>query len=412
MKNQIFKFLPLFIVILLLFSCGTLHKRKYHSAYNKYQKKEYSQALVSINKALDKHKNRRYYELKCYILSELKRYKELEETATEGIENTWWSYCYNLYGLRASARYFNLDYEGAIADYEQAIYLDPQNALHYYNYTTLLKDIGKNEQLLHVFHIFLYRRGGRMREIIDKYNKVGDIFFNAGIAYFSKKEYEKAVECYTNAIKNSNYYAYYLNRGVCYEELGQDNKALNDYTKGISLNDKNVSLYENRAELYIKLKEYEKAKNDLLKAQRFKESVKVHQPITSADLNLAIAYGELGNHKESARYYKLMIDNLETVPPIIYGNYGYELISLGKLSSAVSAFQKALELDKKEVDFYVGLAVAYYRLGRFIQLDEILVKLKENTNYKPTVNLLEVLEKEDYSYRGDFKKTWSKIFEK
>lgn len=59
----------------------------------------------------------------------------------------------------------------------------------------------------------------------------------------------------------------YYNRGIAYDEKGQHNKAIADFTKAVELNPKFAGAYNNRAvACYIK-GEYEKVWNDVRKAQ-------------------------------------------------------------------------------------------------------------------------------------------------
>lgn len=437
MKNQMLKLSSLVLVIFVLSACGTSRKtiattksietttkrvtdkgdgvvevvkdypnapyEIYHLANQYYKAKKYEQALKHINKAIKKEKNEvEFYLLKSHILAKLERYKELEQTTTEAINidrnND------KLYELRANARYFNLDYDGASLDYEKAITFNPQKTKYYHNYITLLKGMNRYNEVLNVFHRF--EENSKEYTMNDKYATSEHIYFNAAVAYYLNKEYEKAITNYSKAIEyDKNHYAYYQNRGEAYRKLEQYEKALADCTKALSIEQRNAELYNNRGQVYMVLKEYEKAKNDFLYAVRLGKGNEL-----GLILNLAMVYSELENHQESARYYKLIIDSKDLNEPMIFGNYGYELIALRQYKEAVLVFDKALELDKNEVDFYIGLAVAYYQLGNVQKTVENLENIKTKTKYLPTPNLLEKLEKEDYRYLNDFKKVWKKLF--
>ncbi|HEY9702682.1 MAG TPA: tetratricopeptide repeat protein, partial [Allocoleopsis sp.] len=114
------------------------------------------------------------------------------------------------------------DYQGAIADYNSAIELNP-------NYTIA-------------------------------YN-------NRGNAYRNLKEYQKAIADYNRAIElNPNYTIAYNNRGNAYRNLKEYQKAIADYNKAIDLNPKDAIAYNNRGNAYRNLKEYQKALSDYNKA--------------------------------------------------------------------------------------------------------------------------------------------------
>lgn len=64
-------------------------------------------------------------------------------------------------------------------------------------------------------------------------------------------------------------------RGMCYEEQQKNQEALADYTKAIEVYDKSSEALGNRALLYFKLGDKEKAKADAVAAKRIDRKVKV-----------------------------------------------------------------------------------------------------------------------------------------
>jgi len=98
------------------------------------------------------------------------------------------AYAYNNRGL---ARSDQGDYEGAIADYTQAIKLNPDYA---------------------------------------------DAYVNRGVARYHLKEYEGAIADYNQAIKlNPDYAGAYYNRGLAYNDLEDKPKALEDFRQAAEL---------------------------------------------------------------------------------------------------------------------------------------------------------------------------------
>lgn len=67
----------------------------------------------------------------------------------------------------------------------------------------------------------------------------------------------------------------YVLRGICYEAKKDTDHALADYTKAIELDPKSANALGNRAMLYAKLGEREKAKADATAARRIDFRVKV-----------------------------------------------------------------------------------------------------------------------------------------
>jgi tetratricopeptide (TPR) repeat protein len=143
------------------------------------------------------------------------------------------------YNNRGTADSGKKDYDKAIANYTEAILLDPQFAKAY---------------------------------------------FNRGVAQYNKKDYDRAIADYTQAIRlDPNYASAYYNRGLAYDYKKDYDKAIADYTEAIRLNPRYALAYNNRGYVYYNgKKDYNKAIADYTEAIRF-------------DPNFARAYTNRGN---------------------------------------------------------------------------------------------------------------------
>jgi len=56
------------------------------------------------------------------------------------------------------------------------------------------------------------------------------------------------------------------NRGLAYSNLGQYQKAIDDYTRAIELDPENADTYDNRGLAYVTLSQYQKAIDDCYQA--------------------------------------------------------------------------------------------------------------------------------------------------
>lgn len=83
------------------------------------------------------------------------------------------------------------------------------------------------------------------------YSQTESEYLKSGIEKFKNKEYEKAIEDYTNAIKlNPNFSIAYYNIGLSYNFLNKSDLALQNFDKAIELNSKFVEAYYNRATIF------------------------------------------------------------------------------------------------------------------------------------------------------------------
>jgi tetratricopeptide (TPR) repeat protein len=89
-----------------------------------------------------------------------------------------------------------------------------------------------------------------------------------GIAWYSKKEYDKAIADYTKAIEsNPRSDEAYYNRGNAWYDKGDYTKAIADYTKVIEINPKDALAYHCRGDAWEKKGNHAKAKADYAKAK-------------------------------------------------------------------------------------------------------------------------------------------------
>ncbi|MFA6281643.1 MAG: tetratricopeptide repeat protein [Candidatus Omnitrophota bacterium] len=103
---------------------------------------------------------------------------------------------------------------------------------------------------------------------------------NRGIAYYYKRNFDQAVSDYSKAIEVDHQYVdAYINRGVAYCKpnytdayinqgvKGDPDQAISDFNKAIEINPNQGSAYYNRGIAYFCKKEYDKAWDDVHKAE-------------------------------------------------------------------------------------------------------------------------------------------------
>jgi tetratricopeptide (TPR) repeat protein len=183
------------------------------------------------------------------------------------------AYAYHNRGL-AKANYYKLvsrtentatlgaDYQGAIADYNKAIYINPGIAVFYSN------------------RAYAYRFIDKHKEAINDYTKAieispdnSDFYFQRGTVYreyFNDKD--SAIRDYkiSESKMNPSTSSQYSWRGyVRYNYLQRYQDAINDYTKAIELNPGNADLHRDRALVYVGFKKDLLAIADYTKALDF-----------------------------------------------------------------------------------------------------------------------------------------------
>ena len=181
--------------------------------------------------------------------------------------------------IRRGSRYHDAGaYTEAVAEYTQAIALDPKNAAAYNNRGIAYRNLGKYAEAIADYDQAI---------ALDPQDAVA--YSNRGIAYRNLGKYAEAIADYTQAIaldpKNAGAYN---NRGIAYRNLGKYAEAIADYDQAIALDPKNAAAYDNRGVARIYLEQYSAAVEDFTKAIEL-------APTTAAYyINRAEAYRALG----------------------------------------------------------------------------------------------------------------------
>ena len=90
---------------------------------------------------------------------------------------------------------------------------------------------------------------------------------NRGIAYRGKKDYDRALADYAEALKlDPKFAAAHLNRGLVHADKREFDRAIEAYGEAIKLNPKYVAAYNNRGNAYFDKKEFDRAIADYTEA--------------------------------------------------------------------------------------------------------------------------------------------------
>ena len=119
----------------------------------------------------------------------------------------------------------------------------------------------------------IYRQGNKLyyqkdyKGAIAKYNEAIKVdskksvaYNNRGLTYSELGEYQKAIEDFNKSIElNPQDNNAYNNRGTVYDELGQYEKAVEDYNKAIELDENYFYAWNNIGNIYLKSEDYKQA---------------------------------------------------------------------------------------------------------------------------------------------------------
>jgi tetratricopeptide (TPR) repeat protein len=164
------------------------------------------------------------------------------------------------YYNRGHAYYKDDGYDLAIADYDKAIELKPDDAISYY---------GRG--------LAYALKGGYDLAIAD-YDKAIELkpddavaYDGRGNAFYNKRDYDSAIADYNKAIQlNPAFAVAYDNRGLAYYDEGDYDRAIADYDKAVELKPDDAVAYFGRGNAFYNKRDYDSAIADYNKAVELK----------------------------------------------------------------------------------------------------------------------------------------------
>ena len=184
-----------------------------------------------------------------------------------------------------------------------------------------------------------------------------ELTFQQGNAFMMITQPDMAIERYSYAIElDPNFGPAYFNRGIAYEEKKEYDKAIRDFTEAIELSPDSVvraSSYASRGGAYMHKKEYDKAFKD------FTEAIKLN-PTNNYGLR-GSAYNRIGEYDKAIGDLSRAIElNPDRANPYAYRGFAYN--HKGEYDKAILDCNKAIKLDPKNNSAYVNRGIARLHL--------------------------------------------------
>ncbi len=182
---------------------------------------------------------------------------------TRAIESGRWqgadlSWAYNNRGI---AWVDQGDLDHAIADYTEAIRLDPKHVKAFNNRGNAWRKKGDYDKDI-----------ADCNEAIRLDPQYATAFNNRGLAWDAKGDLDRAIADYTEAIRlDPKYVKAYNNRGIAWGDQGDLDRAIADYTETIRLDPKNITAFKNRGAIQFAKGEFAASAADFAESQRLKQ---------------------------------------------------------------------------------------------------------------------------------------------
>lgn len=252
------------------------------------------------------------------------------------------------FNTRGNEKLANRDYEGALADYDCALQLDPNYLTAIINRGNVFRSLGQYDQAIAEYNIALERDPNNQRA-----------YYRRGFAYFSMGDMQNALADYNRSIELEPVNPDAFNeRGRVHLELEQYQSAIDDFTQSLQLGyrDPYISYY-NRGTAYLRMRDYAKAEEDLNLA-------------LSVNPDYAVAYNNRGNIYYAQGDYQRAIEDYDRAIALRgdqenhlpYFNRGLAYSNLGDYAQAVADFAESIRIEPAYIRAYLNRGDAYQAL--------------------------------------------------
>jgi tetratricopeptide (TPR) repeat protein len=260
-----------------------------------------------------------------------------------------------LIGRRAAVRAELRDFEAAINDYTEAMRLDTGNTWYYLiGRGNAWAAKGDDEKALADFE-----QATEAKRLLNQGNAdhatEAIIASNRGTVFEEQGDYDRAVEEYTKALMlNPRDAVSYFNRGNAWSGKKDWEKAIQDYTAAIRITQRDPEFFVNRGRAYEAANNAKKAIADFTVAIKLAPNVAWHFQLRgSARLRSGDAAAAIADFDEAIR--------LEPKSAHNHFNRGYAWVQQSDDAKAIADYDEAIRLDASRSIFYSFRAVAWSR---------------------------------------------------
>jgi tetratricopeptide (TPR) repeat protein/S1-C subfamily serine protease len=354
-------------------------------------------ALAAINQAIRLQPNNpNLYNEKYGVLRDLKRYREAAAAINKAIELSPRAAFYN---NRGNVRYELGDKQGAIQDYNQAIKINPNDALAYNNRGIVRNELGDKQGAIQDCNqaikinpndALAYNNRGIVRnDLGDKPGAIDDFnlaikfnpnyalaYNNRGVVRFQLGDKQGAIQDYNQAIKiNPNLALAYTNRGIVRSELGDKPGAIDDYNLAIKINPNLANAYIVRGIVRFQLGDKQGAIQD------YNQAIKINPNETLAYNNRGNVRDKLGDKPGAIQDYNqaIKINPNNANAYILRGNVRFQL---GDKPGAIQDYNQAIKINPNLAEAYIIRGIVRNDLGdKPGAIDDYNLAIKFNPNY-------------------------------
>ena len=235
----------------------------------------------------------------------------------------------------------------ALAQYAEAIRLDPGYAEAFYNAGIALAHLGRVPEAI-----------DRFEEALHANPKMPDAQTALGIAMQDSGRADEAVAHFEQALRIDPNYADAHNRlGIALTAAGRFPEAVAHFEQALHIN---PALSDVQNNLGSALRACGRLPEALA---HFEEALRLQPDFAQAHSNLGSVLGELNRLPESIAQFELAL-HIDPSAPDVHNKLGMVLLMAGRSQEAIAQFEQALRLNPDLAQVHVNLAMALESVGR------------------------------------------------
>lgn len=219
----------------------------------------------------------------------------------------------------------------------EAIRLNPQSDVSFYNYGIVLKRLGKPALALAQFDNALQLNAA-----------VAETWNNRGTTFNDLKQYERAIADFDQAILlNRNYHDAFYNKGKSLAKLGRPHEALAAYEEALGLKSDLAEAWLGRGHVFTELRHYD----DALAA--YGKTLQLRPGLIEAWLGLGHVLTILRHYNEAFAAYDKAMELAPDSPEALVGR-GNVFAALNRHDEALSAYDRAAAFKSDLAGAWLG----------------------------------------------------------
>ena len=218
--------------------------------------------------------------------------------------------------------------------------------------------------------------GFSIKELNDALPRLKQIaesdYENGNLEYFDKN-YEVAIEHYSNALLlNPNLKKALNKRGCCYSMLELYSKGIQDLDAAIAIDSNYKNSWYNKGVALARMNQKEKA------ISCYDRVISIDSLYISAYINKGTCYGVLKNYEDAKTCFEKAIAISPEKNPKLYNNLGHTFSLMGNTTEAMKNFDMAISIDNK---YYSAYSNKIFILGqenkhqKIIELSDTIISL-------------------------------------